>query len=217
MLKEAAEDYHICRDMCLHTESDGDDEIHLILAECALEIAIEEFNKGNLREACTYFDEAIENCASTIYRTETLLAKAGLYFRYMRTISATLDSNIVDVDEINWYPALTDDVSRYLFVSSNMDRAEEAPAVLAGFENLPWNRNGVYYRILEAEAWMREEKYDSAFQNLHGLLTDPQKISEPMLYFVFCDLEICCRELGDYKRAYEYSNNKISLLQKMLT
>ncbi len=212
-----AEDYRICRDMCLHAESDGDDEIHLILAECALEIAVEEFNAGNLRDACTYFDEAIENCAATIYRTETILAKAGLYFRYMRTISATLDSNVVDGDEINLYPALTDDCSRYLFASTYIDSTTGEQGMLPEFQSLPWNKSGVYYLVLEAKEFMQKEDYASAFRNLHGLLTDYQTVFEPMLYFVFCDLEICCRELGDYKRAYEYANNKIGLLQKMLT
>lgn len=212
-----AEDYRICRDMCLHTESDGDDEIHMILAECTLEIAIEEFDAGNLRNACTYFDEAIEHCASTIYRTETLVAKAGLYFRYMRMISATLDSNVVDAEEINVYPGLTDDVSRYLFLATQIDRALCENEPLPNFRKLSLNSAGAYSLTLEAQEWVREGNYAAAFQNLHGLLTDGQQIPEPMLYFVFCDLEICCRELGDYKRAYEYSNSKISLLQKMLT
>jgi len=213
-----AEDYRICRDMCLHTESDGDDEIHLILAECALEIAIEEFDAGNLRNACEYFDEAIENCASTIYRTEALLAKAGLYFRYMRMISATLDSNVVDGDRINLYPALTDDASRYLFAASYIDRALRENEPIPDYRKLFINEESAYYLILEAQERMREGSYASAFRNLHGVLTDDeQRISEPILYFLLCDLEICCRELGDYKSAYEYSNSKISLLQKMLT
>ena len=85
------------------------------------------------------------------------------------------------------------------------------------FRKMSFHPDGAYYLLLEAEEWMRIGNYASAFHNLHGLLTDHQFVSEPMLYFVFCNLEICCRELNDYKRAYEYSNNKIDLLQKMLT
>lgn len=213
-----AEDFRICRDMCLHTESDGDDEIRLILAECALQIAIEEFDAGNLRLACEFFDEAIENCASTIYRTEPILATAGLYFRYMRMISATLDSNVVDGDRINLYPALTDDMCRYLFAAVYIDRALKENEPIPDFNKLAISEDSAYYLILQAQAWMREGNYPAAFRNLHSVLTDgEQRISGPMLYFLFCDLEVCCRELGDYKSAYEYSNNKITLLQKMLT
>ena len=212
-----SEDYRICRDMCLHTESDGDDEIRLILAECNLEIAIEEFDEGNLRSACEYFDEAIESCASTIYRTETILGKAGLYFRSMRIISATLDSNLVDDEEINLHPALTNDVSRYLFAAIQIDRAIREEAPVPDFHRFSLHPSSAYYLLLEAEAWMREGDYASAFHHLHGLLIDQTLVSQPVLYFVLCDLEICCRELNDYKRAYEYSNSKISLLQKMLT
>ena len=212
-----SEDYRICRDMCLHAESNSDDEIGMILAECCFEIGVEEFYAGNLRSACTYFDEAIENCAATIYRTETLLGKAGLYFQYMRILSATLDSNIVDDEEINLYPALTDDLSRYLFAAIHIDRAIREHAKLPDFRTFSLNPSGAYYLLLEAEAWMREGNYTAAFHHLHSLLTDQYLIAEPILYVVFCDLEICCRELNDYKRAYEYSNSKLSLLQKMLT
>lgn len=212
-----SEDYRICRDMCLHTDSEGDDEIAMIFAESCLEIGVEEFNAGNLRSACTYLDEAIEGCAATIYRTETILAKAGLYFQYMRILSATLDSNIVDDDEINLYPALTDDLSRYLFAAIRIDCAIREDTPIPDFRTFSLKTDGIYYLLLEAENWMREGNYASAFHNLHGLLMDPQAIAEPILYFLFCDLEICCRELNDYKRAYEYSNSKISLLQKMLT
>ena len=37
------------------------------------------------------------------------------------------------------------------------------------------------------------------------------------MYFVFSDLEVCCKERKDFKGAYEYSNNKIEVLQKLLT
>lgn len=210
------EDYRICRDMCLHTESEGDDEIHLILAECNLELAVEEFNAGSLRNACTYFDEAIESCATTVYRTETVQAKAALYFRYMRMLSATLDSSIIDSDQTNLYPALTDDISRYLFIATYMNLALQNGTPVPDFKEMDFHTDGWSYLLLEAEAWMREANYASAFHNLHGLLNDPQRIPEPILYYLFCDLEICCRELNDYKRAYEYANSKLALLQKML-
>jgi len=206
------EDYRICRDMCQHTESHGDDEIMLILAECNLEIAIEEFNSGKLRNACNYFDEAIDVCAMTIYHTEHIIAKAGAYFKYMRMISATLSSNTVDEEELNIYPAMTDEFCRYTLLFERSERESSADAY--AFE---LNSEKPYFAHIEAKKSMKNGDFSSAYTALHKILIDQEIIPEPMLYFVFCDLEICCREIGDFKGAYEYSNNKMSLIQNMLT
>ena len=65
---------------------------------------------------------------------------------------------------------------------------------------------------------MSNDMYKEAFELLHELLFDDNyELPEPMLYFVFCDLEICCKEIGDFKGAYEYSGNKIDILQKLLS
>lgn len=206
------EDYRICRDMCQHTESHGDDEIMLILAECNLEIAIEEFNAGKLRNACNYFDEAIDTCAMTIYHTEHILAKAGAYFKYMRMISATLSSNTVDEEELNVYPAMTDEFCRYTLLFETLERENSIEkSALALDSEKP------YFAHIKARKSMKISDFASAYNSLHKILIDQEIIPEPMLYFVFCDLEICCREIGDFKGAYEYSNNKMSLIQNMLT
>lgn len=206
------EDYRICRDMCQHTESRGDDEIMLILAECDLEIAIEEFNSGKLRNACNYFDEAIDVCAMSIYHTEHILAKAGAYFKYMRMISATLSSNTVDEEELNVAPSMTDEFCRYIIWFEKSEREELSEAYSFELDN-----KKPYFSHIEARSSMKKGDYSSAYAALHKILIDQEIIPEPMLYFVFCDLEICCREIGDFKGAYEYSNNKMALIQNMLT
>ena len=206
------EDYRICRDMCKHTQSHGDDEIMLLLAECNLEIAIEEFNAGKLRNACEYFDEAIEVCASTIYHTERILARAGAYFKYMRLISATLSSNVVDEEELNVYPSMTDEFCRYILLFEK----NEANIVT---EPSAWelDQSKPYFAHLLARNHMQNGDYLSAHSALHKILIDQEIIPEPMLYFIFSDFEICCREIGDFKGAYESSNNKMTLIQNLLT
>jgi transcriptional regulator with XRE-family HTH domain len=206
------EDYRICRDMCKRTESNGDDEIMMILAECNLEIAIEDFNHGKLRSACAYFDEAIEACTMTIYNTERIMAKVGAYFRYMHAISATLSSNSLDEEDINVYPALTDEFCRYMVVFCN-----SVESTYNTNDSFIFEKDRPCFIHLTAREQMKAGNYNDAYLNLHGILTDHELIPEPMLYFIFCELEICCREIGDFKSAYEYSNNKMSLLQSMLT
>ena len=64
---------------------------------------------------------------------------------------------------------------------------------------------------------MKRGDYQGAYERLHRILITEEPLPEPVMYFVFCDLEICCKEIGDFKKAYEYSIDKIELLQKMLS
>lgn len=207
------EDYRICRDICLNSESAEDDEIQLILSECNLAIAKEEFCHGNLRVACEYLDQTIEACEKTLYHTNHLVAEVGMYFRYMRRISATLSSNTIDEDEVNVYPALVDDFCRYALA---FEQWEEKNASIAEWMQKE-DRKTPYVLHLEAMVQMRDGNYDVAYELLHEILLGENVVPEPMLYFVFCDLEVCCRERQDFKGAYEYSIDKIELMQKLLT
>ncbi len=207
-----SEDYRICRDICLNSESAEDDEIQLILSECNLAIAQEEFGRGNLRVACEYFDEAIESCEKTLYRTDHLVSEVGVYFRYMRQISPTLSSNFIDEEEVNVYPALVDEFCRYALSFERFEQTGTSTEwMLIDERKTPYNLH------MDAKTQMRQENYEVAYELLHEILLSEISVPEPMLYFVFCDLEICCREKQDFKGAYEYSMDKIELLQKLLT
>ncbi len=206
------EDFRICRDMCLHAQSASDDEIQMILAECNLLVGIEEFNNGNLRVACAYLDAAIESCGRTLYRTDWIVATAGLYFRYMRRFSATLSSNVIDEEEVNIYPSMTDEFCRYAYATEQMERKESIDII----ESIV-RRGSPYALHMEAKLRMQEGQYEQAYDCLHRILLHDSTVAEPMLYFVFCDLEICCREIRDFKGAYEYSIDKVELFQKLLT
>lgn len=208
-----SEDYRICRDICLKSDSSADDEIRLILSECTLAIAIEEFHHGNLRAACDFLDETIENCEKTLYRTDHIVAEVGQYFRFMRQVSPTLTSNTIDEEAVNIYPALVNEFCRYAFC---FEKTESEMTSI----DWEWLRNGTSHPSLllhlEARKKMGEKQYAEAYEHLHQILLGEDSVPEPVLYFVFCDLEICCRELEDFKKAYEYSIDKIELLQKLL-
>ena len=207
----AAGDYKICRDMCLNANSVNDDEITLILSECALKIAIDEFNEGNLHNACSYFDEAIETCKATVYYTDHIVSIAGVYFMYMNQLSATLDSSAIDIESLNIYSAMTDDFCRYSFLINKKDIGVYGKAA----NDLP--ANSPYAMHFDAKAKMSEKDFEEAYKLLHEILYGSAKVPQPVLYFILGDLEICCKELNDYKNAYAYSNEKLSIIQKLLS
>lgn len=208
------EDHRICRDMCMGAESCDDDEIQMILCECNLAIGIESFNSGNLRESCEFLDEAIEGCGRTLYRTDHIVAAAGVRFRFMRLLSATLYSNVVDEGEINIYPAMTDELCRYLRLFEETQEGEtltESDIMTIGKADSP------YVLHLLARKKMHAGEYAEAYNYLHTILLGEVAIPQPMLYFVFGDLEICCKETENFKGAYEFSKDKLELMQKLLS
>ncbi len=209
------EDYQIVRDMCLHSESGADDEIRMILAYANAGLAKEAFDDGNLHLAAALWDEAVEACSTTVYPTESVVAQAGVYFRYMHRISATLGSNVMDEEEVNIFPAMTDEFCRYaaMMVESEEESSESWAQALIRFagEDSPLTLH------LEAKKYMGEGNFEGAYTDLHRILTEEASVPKPVLYFVFCDLEICCREREDFKGAYEYANHKLVILQQLLT
>ena len=205
--------YRICLDMCMNTQIEDDDEIALIAAECSLAIAKEKFSEGFLRGTAYYLDEAIGFADSTVYHTEHIRSAASVYFRYMRNVSATLTSDIIDEEE-EIQPFAFDDFSKYAIA---FEALEAGNARLVQYFLSSLDENSPYALHIRAKSDMNERRFDKAYDDLYAILIHPHKIEEPLMYFVFCDLEICCKEQKDFKGAYEYSNAKLNILQKMLS
>ena len=74
----------------------------------------------------------------------------------------------------------------------------------------------VYLSHINAKLLMNAGDYREAARVLRVALTSGEEMPAPVMYFVFNDLERACKELLDYKGAYEYSNGKIALMEKFL-
>ena len=205
-------DLHICREACLNSVCVDDDEIRLILAECCFAIAIEEFFTGNLRGAAEFFDEAIENCSATIYNTSHIVSSSAAYFRYMRLISPTVSSEIIDESEVSPYPSLSERFPNYAYML-DIEEEKMTDATIKDYDP----EDDIYLLHLSAKRLMRSRKFGNAYEKLKAILNSEEKVAMPMLYFVFCDLEVCCKECGDYKGAYEFSISKLEHMQKLLS
>jgi len=48
-------------------------------------------------------------------------------------------------------------------------------------------------------------------------IIDGDTVPQRLLLYICCeDMEKCCKEMEDYKGAYEFSNNKMEILEHML-
>lgn len=208
--------FELCYDMCKNCEW-RDDEITLIFAECCLRVGCEYFSKGSLHLAAELFDEAFEACNKTIYNTDAIYFETRAYFSYMALISPTLSSGVDDGREPEGMLVSNDSFAIYSDIMSDAEKY--------GWDNVPrlGERSGKlspessYALHIGARMMIWRKDFERARFLLRKLLyADSYGLAEPIMYFVFCDMEICCKETGDFKGAYEHSTNKMTLLQKLL-
>lgn len=210
-----SKNFSLCYEMCKNFLSE-DDEITLIFAECSLRVGIEEFCNGNLHSATEYFDEAISYCNKSIYCTDMLIAEAASYFDYMELVSPMLTSNALEGNERGTFLLKN---SFWVYSSIICDSEVNGWSDVEYFNErvASLDPESSYALHISARVAMNDSKYTEAHEILHNLLyREDYDLPEPMMYFVLCDIEICCKELEDFKGAYEYSASKMALLQKLL-
>ena len=205
-------DYKICRQFCLDFEG-TDDEVALLLVQSSFAIATEEFHKGKLKRAVTYFDEAISYSETTEYYTGNIIAAACMYLRYMRKFSPNLSSGVIDENTVEHFCAMDDTFCRYSYALECLENLQTDFAV--SYVKKGDSEDQAVLHI-GAKLDMVHANYRPAFIKLQQILNNNKELSYPVLYEVFCDLEECAKLTNDFRAAYEYSIAKMELLQKML-
>lgn len=208
-----AGEWQICMDLC-HALNGLDDEINYILALCMYNIAKELFALGDLKLSAQMFDRAKQQCLNTYYPLDNVIAECETYLCGISYVSPLLVS---DIDVVtNPSPAsFGEDFCRYFTVLRVLEEKGNAEISIRRLLVDGWVKNQ-YTDHINARVKIKYGNHNEAYHILKGLLVSDYNISAPMLYFIFCDLEICCRELSDYRGAYEYSSDKTGMLEKFL-
>lgn len=212
--------FELCRDMCITSFDEYDDELELILADSCLEIAKEDLRRGHLHRASLYLDEAIRHAKKTMF--DCTLQKNGicLMFEMLKNISPSLDSDEADVDVIEGllYPIVHKSLfCKYLTVILDVNKYELFDQEISGLdiEKLP-ERDKTLVLHLKARKYIANEDFAKALTTLKAVMDSEIGSQRLVLYFACSDMEICCRETDDYKGAYESAQNKIEILEHML-
>lgn len=212
-------DYEMCLEMCISSFDEYDDELELIMADCCVGVAEECIRDGKLHKACVYLDEAIVHAQRTMYQTVTQMNRILVMFSLMKDISAALDSNEIDteISEDMLHPSLFGDVfCKYITALTRLDRYGKIPSGLFDGIGDVSEYDKLFILHLGAREKMHGGEYKKASEILVSVMdgeTVPQRL---LLYLTCSDMEICCREMEDYKGAYEFSQNKMEILEHML-
>jgi len=190
----------------------ADDELSLLRAECEFRLARAAFAEGRLRLAAAGFDRALTAAGETAYTTAWMRSAAGVYFRYLATLSPTFASDVLDEDEVESARYEGDDFTAYYMAIEAFGggRTGEVEHYLA--------RTGdtLYAARVRALCLMKQGAGEEALTTLTTLLDRPDLGVGVLLYELFGDLDACCRQNDDYKKAYEYATARRGLLERLL-
>lgn len=205
-----AGDWHICIDLCVNLDG-CDDEIAYLKTLCIYNEAKDLFVLGELKSAIEMFEKAKQECIGTIYPTDSILAECDVYLLCISDISPLLVADI-DVMQSPSPMAFSDTFCRYYV---ELKRVEDKKSRFFDFVDAI-DINFEYQNHIKAKLKMQQGSYNEAYHILKSILSSEFNIPSPILYYIFCDLEVCCRELSDYRGAYEYSSGKTGMLEKFL-
>lgn len=212
--------FELCRDICLSSFNEFDDELELILTDCCLGVAETYMKEGRLRNARDYLDEALVHSANTMFNTVTQKNSIAVMFELLKEISPALDSNETDtvISDDLIHPAIFDSIlCKYITVILDNDKYDAFVDDLSkNQKNSLSEKDKLFALHLKARNLIQNKNYSAALKILTET-TDSDEVPPRLLLYLACsDMEICFREMNDYKGAYEFSQNKIEILEHML-
>ncbi len=217
-IKKAYKDrnFEICREMCISSFDEYDDELELILTDCCIGVAEEYIKDGKLRLAREMLDEAIRHSKKTIYSTVCQINRIFVMFHLLKNISPSLDSDEIDTEcstKLIMPSLFVDVLCKYISLIFGSEDSDET--ILSQAEDIS-EYDRLFILHIGARQRMSMGDYRGAASILKSII-DGELVPQKMLLYLCCgDMEKCCKEMDDYRGAYEFSNNKMDILEHML-
>ncbi len=197
-------EWAICRDLCAECLSDSADyELTYLLAKSSAELGIACFCDGNLKKTVSLFECVSECLPKMIFGAEDVVSEILPYRGVMLRISPTLE---FDIDVL-----LGKNLIRINDIYAYEKALRDGYSVPSGFK---WENEDFEY-ALSAKKLSDSGNFEAAVA-LYSHICENDTLPKPVMYLIFEDFERCCKETEDYKTAYELSQVKINLLEKML-
>ena len=175
---------------------------------------------GRLRETAAYLDEALRHSERTMFDCSSHKNGEIVMFEILKTISPALDSDEDDTEADGGllYPAVHKKLfCKYLTVILDISKYEIFEQEYKRMhKTIADDRDKPLVLHLKARNLMNKGRYSEALKHLKEAMDSDIGDQKLILYFTCADSEECYRELGDYKGAYEFSQNKLEILEHML-
>ena len=175
-----------------------DDELALIMATCSFELGKSAVLKGSLHTALRMFSDSEKYSSMTRLPTENMEALRELY----KSVALNIQAPMLEFEE-----------EKYINVfKSNYDY--EFYKYVAQDYAYPFTES-VYKNHVDARRMMQERKYSLALELLqsNAELIISSGYNALVLFRVYSDIELCCKEMRDFELAYKYANKRLSMLE----
>ncbi len=202
-------EYEACLDACAALPS-PDDEIALLSLRCSFSLAKIAFDNCALASAAAHLERAAQFAGSSVYADPTILST----IRYLRLLiqaagkeEIPLSLASASVDTPTLIPA---EFPVYIRALRALDEGDTKTARSLYESGLI--QSVVYLQFLHAWMLMANGETEKAFPLLKKVLLSgtPGFFTR---YHVLTALESCARVAGDFKTAYQYSAQKVRLLE----
>lgn len=197
--------YKRCVSLCEKISS-TDDEILMILAECKLYLAKENMDQCKLSTANKLLDECTEIANKGIYSKNRYSATVDFYKYLIKCVRNNEFPSFVSYKQSDVILSDCEFLIFVYFISLYNDGKN--------IERLPIPKfiNKSYDFYINSVLFINDNKYREGIDNLLKVLNCSPNFF--LQYFTIEKLELCYKELGDYKKAYEYAKSRLDLLDK---
>ena len=213
------ENFELCRDICNDALGGSDDEIELILAECCFNIGRDLILEGHLYRARSILDEAVRHTRCTVYKTNEICFQVSVLFGFLRNLSPMLSSEELDedlIDKTSMLALCSDDFCRYICLLELIEKNNGELNFNFLKERKPSRYSELYKSHIRAKIKMLNSEYKTALEMLYASVKNDDVPPKLLVYLMSNDIEVACKEIGDYKSAYEYAGARVALLESML-
>ena len=207
--------YTECIEICKENLHDFDDEIYLILCECHFHAARSFFDAAHLVSAHKEFNTVLHYAEKTVYNVEWIRTSTFVYLQFISDLVPSLKSELLNLENSTDTSAIYGDMYTYINAKRLIDenKIDVAQALL--------NRDDFckssLSKHIRAMIEMKSARYAQAFEIMHDIEKNDNAdiYGRPFLFAIYSDMEVCCRENGDFEHAYEYATKKSEIIPEM--
>ncbi|MBE6561561.1 MAG: helix-turn-helix transcriptional regulator [Ruminococcaceae bacterium] len=206
-----AEKYEDCLEMC-SAISHPDDEIRLLLAECHLGMAHAACRKSALATASASLDKAEEAARKCTYFSASIRSTVDFMRQLIHSIHQTQIPSILGDPSVFTPSRVPPEMFAYITALRMLDSADTAGAILI-LDKTSLIHSSVYRDFLHARLSMAEGDAEKAGTALRRILAVPS-LGFFTRYHAFSAMERCASDMGDFRTAYQFSTQKIHMLEQ---
>lgn len=187
------------------------DEAQLLCSLAAARLSERRFAEEDFAQARALAGKALELNRAGLYASREVQTRAMAVLARCELRDGAREEEVSTYRA--YYLARQMSVSYHLIMARHHLRQEHVQAAereIWSIVELP-EENRAEYLLLRAMIAVRREQYENAALYLHQ--AEELELSQALRREVYQVLEICCRELGDFKEAYLYASKQLSMPQ----